>query len=321
MKIFPAIAESDSGRRSDSTVARGMVLMIIAMLTLPLMDGMAKVLATSYDVSAGQTTFGRFLVQACLLGPIIVVVYGVRALIPSQLLVNLIRGGLMSLAVMLFFATLRYMPIADALAVFFTEPFILTILSVVILKEKVGWRRRIAVVVGFAGAMLIVQPSYAVFGPISLLPICTAFLFATYLILTRQMASKDNAMTMQFAAGIGGVITLAVVVSLATIFGLDDFSSPEMPEFGIRWLLIFAIGVLATVGHLMVVMAFRLASASILAPFQYLEIVTGTIIGFYLFGDFPDALKWLGIFIIVASGIYLFLRERAAAKDENADEH
>ncbi len=312
MKISPAVPKYQPENRSDGTVARGMVLMIIAMLTLPLMDGIAKVLAVDYDVSAGQTTFGRFLVQACLLGPIIVVVYGVRALVPSQLLANLIRGALMSLAVMLFFATLKYMPIADALAVFFTEPFILTILSVIILKEKVGWRRRIAVVFGFIGAMFIVQPSYAVFGPISLLPICTAFLFAMYLILTRQMASKDNPMTMQFAAGVGGVITLTIVVGLATWFGLDDFSSPQVPEFGIRWLLIFAIGALATFGHLVVVMAFRLASASLLAPFQYLEIVTGTIIGFWLFGEFPDAFKWLGIFIIVASGIYLFLRERAA---------
>ncbi len=118
MKITPALPESGSDNRSDSTVARGMVLMIFAMLMLPLMDGIAKVLATSYDVSAGQTTFGRFLVQACLLGPIIVAVYGVKALIPRQLLVNLVRGGLMSMAVMLFFATLRYMPIADALAVF-----------------------------------------------------------------------------------------------------------------------------------------------------------------------------------------------------------
>ena len=128
------------------------------------------------------------------------------------------------------------------------------------------------------------------------------------------MASKDNALTMQFAAGIGGVITLAIVVGLATLFEFDDFSSPELPEFGIRWALIFAIGVLATVGHLMVVMAFRLASASILAPFQYLEIVTGALIGYWLFGDFPDALKWLGIAIIISSGIYLFVRERAIAK-------
>jgi drug/metabolite transporter (DMT)-like permease len=315
MKISPAVSPTISKKSAGNDVAKGMVLMIIAMLTLPLMDGIAKVLAVHYDVSAGQTTFGRFLVQACLLGPIIVVMYGARALIPSQLLVNLIRGALMSLAVMLFFATLRYMPIADALAVFFLEPFILTILSVIILKEKVGWRRRIAVVCGFAGSMFIVQPSYAVFGPISLLPICTALLFAIYLILTRQMASRDNALTMQFAAGIGGVITLGIVVGLATLAGLEDFASPNIPEFGIRWVLIFAIGALAAFGHLVVVMAFRLASASILAPFQYLEIVTGTIIGYWLFGDFPDALKWLGITIIITSGVYLFLRERAVAQE------
>jgi len=314
MKISPAVPQSAKAPSADSNVARGMVLMIIAMLTLPLMDGMAKVLAVNYDVSAGQTTFGRFFVQACLLGPVIIVMHGVRALMPSRIALNLLRGALMSLAVMLFFATLRYMPIADALAVFFLEPFILTILSVIILKEKVGWRRRIAVLCGFVGAMFIVQPSYAVFGIVSLMPICTAFLFAVYLILTRQMASKDNALTMQFAAGIGGVLTLGIVVSLATLFEFDDFSSPGIPEFGIRWALIFGIGALASVGHIVIVLAFRMASASILAPFQYLEIVTGTILGYWLFGDFPDALKWLGIAIIIGSGIYLFLRERAHAK-------
>lgn len=314
MKISPAVPQSAKAPSTDSNVARGMVLMIIAMLTLPLMDGMAKVLAVNYDVSAGQTTFGRFFVQVCLLGPVIIVMHGVRALMPSHIALNLLRGALMSLAVMLFFATLRYMPIADALAVFFLEPFILTILSVIILKEKVGCRRRIAVLCGFVGAMFIVQPSYAVFGIVSLMPICTAFLFAVYLILTRQMASKDNALTMQFAAGIGGVLTLGIVVSLATLFEFDDFSSPGIPEFGIRWALIFGIGALASVGHIVIVLAFRMASASILAPFQYLEIVTGTILGYWLFGDFPDALKWLGIAIIIGSGIYLFLRERAHAK-------
>lgn len=318
MKTESAISTPQPERADSNDVAKGMVLMIIAMLTLPIMDGIAKVLALSYGVSAGQTTFGRFFVQACLLGLIIVFVHGVRALVPSALFMNLLRGALMSIAVMLFFATLRYMPIADALAVFFLEPFILTILSVIILKEKVGWRRGVAVVFGFAGAMFIVQPSYAVFGPVSLMPICTALLFAFYLILTRQMGSRDNALTMQFAAGVGGVLTLFVVVGVATLFEWDDFSSPQLPEFGIRWVLIFAIGALAAFGHLIIVKAFRLASASILAPFQYLEIVTGTILGYWLFGDFPDALKWLGITIIVSSGIYLFLRERAVARTDQS---
>ena len=104
------------------------------------------------------------------------------------------------------------------------------------------------------------------------------------------------------------------VAKVVTFPSYDDFSSPEMPDFGVRWALIFAIGALATFGHLVVVLAFRLASASILAPFQYLEIVTGTLIGYWLFGEFPDALKWLGIAIIISSGIYLFMRERTVAK-------
>ena len=311
----PHSTETTSAKTRDGNVAKGMALMVVAMLTLPLMDGIAKVLAVNYDVSAGQTTFGRFLVQAILMAPMIIVIHGVGALVPKQIWLNLLRGAIMSMAVMIFFATLRYMPIADALAVFFLEPFILTILSVIILKEKVGWRRRIAVLIGFAGAMLIVQPSYQVFGPVSLMPICTAFLFAVYLILTRQMASKDHPLTMQFASGIGGVLTLGIAVTIATLLDWKDFSSPEIPEFGIRWGLIFAIGAIASVGHLIVVMAFRLASASILAPFQYLEIVTGTIIGFWLFGEFPDALKWVGIAIIVASGIYLFMREKAVSEE------
>ena len=241
--------------------------------------------------------------------------HGFRALLPSKLAANLLRGAIMSIAVMIFFTTLKFMPIADALAIFFLEPFILTILSVIVLKETVGWKRGIAVIAGFAGAMLIVQPSYAVFGPVSLMPMITATLFAIYLLLTRSIGGDDNPLTMQFVAGIGGVLMIGVVLGASSLIGWDAIAVPEVPEFGIRWVLIFGIGVLATIGHLLVVMAFRLVSASILAPFQYLEIVTATILGYWLFGDFPDALKWLGIAIIVGSGIYLFLRERRLAAE------
>jgi len=292
-----------------------MVLMVIAMFILPMMDAVAKILAVDYQVSAAQTTFGRFLVQAALLAPIIMAMHGVRALMPSKLAANLLRGAIMSLAVMVFFATLKFMPIADALAIFFLEPFILTILSVIVLKETVGWKRGVAVLAGFAGAMLIVQPSYAVFGPVSLMPMITATLFAVYLLITRQIGGDDNPLTMQFVSGIGGVLMIGAVLGASGLIGWEAIAVPEVPEFGIRWILIFGIGVLATVGHVLVVMAFRLVSASILAPFQYLEIVSATILGYWIFGDFPDAVKWLGIAIIVGSGIYLFLRERRLAAE------
>ena len=293
-----------------------MVLMVIAMFILPMMDAVAKILAVDYQVSAAQTTFGRFLVQAALLAPIIMAMHGVWALMPSKLAANLLRGAIMSLAVMVFFATLKFMPVADALAIFFLEPFILTILSVIVLKETVGWKRGVAVLAGFAGAMLIVQPSYAVFGPVSLMPMITATLFAVYLLLTRQIGGDDNPLTMQFVSGIGGVLMIGAVLGASGLIGWDVIAVPEIPEFGIRWILIFGIGVLATIGHLLIVMAFRLVSASILAPFQYLEIVSATILGYWIFGDFPDVLKWLGIVIIVGSGIFLFLRERRLAAED-----
>ncbi|MEL6967671.1 MAG: DMT family transporter [Pseudomonadota bacterium] len=301
---------SPPGSRLSRHVVIGMVLMTIAMLMLPMMDAIAKLLSTRYDVTAGQTTFGRFAVQALLFFPVLLVVSGWRGMLPKRVGVNLLRGALMGTAVMLFFAALKYMPIADALAVFFLEPFILTVLSALVLRETVGWRRWTACAVGFAGALLVLRPGLDVFGPVSLLPIGTAFLFAVYLLLTRRYAADENPMAMQFVSGIGGVLALGVLVGLATTFGLDDFSSPAVPEFGIRWGLIFAIGALATVGHLMVVMAFARVSASVLAPFQYLEIVMATLLGFWIFNEFPDAQRWLGIFIIIGSGIYLFNRER-----------
>ena len=286
------IVSENSQKQSQTT--KGMVLMVFAMLTLPVMDIMAKSLTIHFDVSAGQTTFSRFFIQVVLMGSFIIFVHGSRKLLPSQLGLNLLRGAIMSMAVMVFYITLKYMPVTDALAIFFLEPFILTVMSVIFLNESVGWRRGAAVFLGFVGAMFIIQPSYQVFGLISLLPVCTAFLFATYLILTRQMASKDNAFTMQFASGIGGVVTLGIVVSIATWVGFEDIAAPGIPKFGISWLLLFCIGALATVGHVVIVMAFRMASASILAPLQYLEIVTGTILGYWIFGLFPRCLQMAG---------------------------
>lgn len=316
--VTPEIAVPPPAGEDRRNVLRGIILMIGAMLILPMMDGISKLLSTQYDVSPGQITLGRFIVQAALLGPIIFIFYGAKALVPKYVWVNLARGAMMACAVLMFFVTLRYMPIADAIAVFFVEPFILTILSVVLLGEKVGWRRIVAVVIGFGGALLVVQPSYELFGPVSLLPLGTALLFAIYLITTRKFAADDDPLAMQLVSGIGGALTLLAIGLIGNRFNIADIATPGLPEFGIRWLLIFVIGALAAFGHLVVVYAFRLASASILAPFQYVEIVGATILGYWLFGDFPDAMKWMGIAIIIGSGLYIFFRERRGAGENEA---
>lgn len=283
--------------------------MATAVLTLPLMDAVAKWLSTVDHIPPAQVVFARFFVQTILMVGLLLITGGRPALRTNRIGGNILRGVLLGAATLCFFTAIKYMPIADAIAVFFVEPLILTALSVVVLKENVGWRRRIAVIIGFIGAVFVIQPSWSVFGPISLLPIATASFFAFYLLITRRLSGEDDPATMQMVAGVGGVFTAVVAVVFGTLFGVEDMTA-VLPVRIETWLLLALIGILATVGHLLVVRALSLAPASLLAPFQYLEIVTATAVGLLIFGNFPDFGKWIGILIIVGSGLYTFWRER-----------
>lgn len=289
--------------------ARGMAIMTVAMLILPMMDIIGKWLATIDHLSPGQIAFTRFLVQFAVLVPIIAAMSGLAALKPKNVWANVLRGTLLGFASLIFFVAVKYMPVADAIAVFFVEPLILTALSALILREKVGWRRRIAVCIGFLGALIVIQPSYELFGPVSLLPLCTAILFSFYLILNKTLSIDDTPIVMQMVAGAGATVTLGLAMIAGTMLGVGDMT-PAMPQFAVSWLLLFVVGLMSAGGHLMVIRAFRYAPASLLAPFQYFEIVTAAGLGLLVFGDFPTLSKWLGIAIIIGSGLYTFWREQ-----------
>lgn len=293
---------------TTSQQLRGVSTMAVAMFFLPMMDAIAKWLSTVDSLPPATVTLSRFVVQTILTLLIILALTGVKSLRPVKLWGNLFRGFLMGMGSLCFFAAIKYMPLADAMAVFFVEPLMLTLLSALILKEVVGWRRRIAVVVGFIGTLIVIQPSWELFGWISLLPLGTAALFAVYLMLNRRYGDADTPLIMQLYAGVGGTITVGVVLFLGQVFGVSDMTL-GMPSGDLSWLLLFTIGAIATGGHLLVVQASRLAPASLLAPFQYLEIVMAVIVGLVVFHEFPTASKWLGIAIIVASGAYVVLRE------------
>lgn len=287
---------------------RGMAIMAFSMALLPLMDTIAKWLATTGSLSPGQVTFFRFALQALFAGALVVATGGIARLRPARLWPNLLRGLLIGSASLCFFTAVKYMPLADAIAVFFVEPMILTMLSGLFLKEPVGWRRWSAVVVGFAGALIVIQPSFALFGPVSLLPLGTATLFAVYMLLNRRLSRQDSLLLMQCLAGLGGIVATGLGLAAGLAFGIGDLA-PGLPARAFDWVLILALGLLATFGHLFVVAAFRHAEASLLAPFQYIEIVSATIAGLVIFGDFPSPSKWVGITVIVASGLYTFWRE------------
>ena len=290
----------------QAVVSRGMALMAIAMLVIPSMDILGKLL--SKDINGIQVAQWRFGFQVILLLPFLLWLKGWRAILPKNIMLNALRGVLMAVAVTCFFTALRWMAVPDAIAVFFVEPLILTILSAVFLKEHVGWRRRIAVVVGFIGALIVVQPSYAVFGLVSLLPVATATLFACYLILTKKLTASEDPLTMQFFSGCVGFVVLTAIAMGGSAAGVDILALVTPNAW--QWLLLLGVGVIATICHLMIVHAFMRAPASVLAPFNYIEIISATILSYLVFNDIPDATKWLGIAIIVASGLYVWRRER-----------
>jgi len=291
--------------------------MVAGMLFVPGMDAISKYLSTIYGISPAFITFFRFVVQSCLLF-VVLAFFSVNTGLGSRRIgINILRGVLIGVAVGMFNVAVKYMPIADAIAVFFVEPLILLMFSSVFLGEQVGWRRRIAAIVGLLGAGLIIQPSYEVFGLVSLLPLGTATVFSFYLILTRAYGAKDDPALMQFYSGIGGVLICSLGLLIGELFVLTDFRVVIPQDTG-AYALLLLLGLIATVGHLMIVHAFRLAPASILAPFQYIEIISATILGYLVFGDFPDPLKWLGIAIIISAGMYTFLRERKLEIETNS---
>ena len=283
---------------------RGMILMAIAMLIIPGIDVFAKLLGQT--MSPGQVVWFRFFLQSLLITPIIL--YNrLWKLPPETLLIQFTRGVLLAAATLFFFAALNYLSIAAAISIFFVEPMVLTLLSVIFLGEVIRIRRILAIIIGFAGALLVIRPSFASVGLPALLPLATAVTFAFYLLLTRRISGVVNPFQMQWVVGLSAVL----VMSLALAFGEGFGITPLMPSLpageAVFWVI--CLGVFSTIGHLMIVFAMRRAPASLLAPFQYIEIIGATVFGYLVFGDLLDLESVIGVLIIIASGLYLFHRE------------
>ncbi|WP_246659082.1 DMT family transporter [Rhizobium sp. FY34] len=296
---------------TDSSV-KGMALMAGCMVVLPMMDAIAKYMATFETMSPGQVTFYRFLVQLVVLAPLFFWTVGSFSKVRRPWM-NMLRGALHASASLMFFTAVKYMPLADVFAIYFVEPFMLTIMSALFLGDKVGWRRWLAILVGFGGAMIVIQPSFEIFGWTSLLPIACAFLFTLYLFLNRALGDADSPLTMQMMSGVGGTALMAVVLVAGHMAGMTDFEM-SLPASSLGIVLLLILGSLSGYVHLLVVRAFRMASVSLLAPFQYFEIISATVLGYLLFSDFPTPSKWLGIAIIVASGLFIIWRERVRSR-------
>ena len=210
------------------------------------------------------------------------------------------------------FVSLRYLPLADALAICFVLPFILLLFGRIFAGEEVGPRRVIACSVGFAGTLLVIQPSFAAVGAPALLPLVVAVTFSLFMMVTRKVAKEIDPIGLQAVSGVIAVLLLGVLAGVGATLDVPDLVLVQ-PSARDAWLLAF-LGVLGTVAHLMMTWSLRFAPSATLAPVQYLEIAFGTLIGWIVFGDLPNGLAALGMAIIVAAGLYVVLRERKVAR-------
>lgn len=288
----------------------GILCMIAFSLIAPVMDAFAK--ATPAYIPVMQILAFRFSIQFLALAPVGVILRQVHRPSARECGLHLMRAALIVAATGLFFTAVRCMPIANAIAIFFVEPFILTLLGGFLLGEEVGPRRIIACIVGFIGAVFVIQPSFEDLGVVALFPLGTAFCFAFYLIMTRRMAVRMHPVTLQSYTALAACV---IILPLLAVFDGTGHAllDPAMPRGNAIWLLL-GVGVVSTISHVFISYALRLAPAATIAPLQYLEIVAATALGFWVFNDFPDALTWVGITIIVASGLYVFMRERAVGR-------
>ena len=287
----------------------GVFLMIGFSILAPAMDAFAKLAGAVIPV--GEILAFRFGIQASLLVPVgLFIGCMIR---PSMVEIgwHFARAALILLATGLFFTALKFMPIADAIAIFFVEPFILTLFGAAFLGESIGWRRLLACAIGFCGAMLVIRPSFAAFGPVALFPLGTAVTFALYMILTRRTAQSLHPVALQAWTAVAAAILILPLLAIFQGSGFEPFD-PVMPQ-GRFWFYMIGVGITASITHLMVSAALRFAPAATIAPLQYLEIIAATGLGYLIFADFPDEQTFLGIAIIMASGLFVILRERRAS--------
>ncbi|MBM3518537.1 MAG: DMT family transporter [Alphaproteobacteria bacterium] len=284
-------------RRPPANVAMGVLLIAVSTSIVPFMDAIAKHLSATLPIS--ELLWARFVFQLLFLLPLVLWRHGLAELWPRELPLQVGRGLLMLGSTALYFWALSEMPIPEALSLILIAPLIVTALSPWLLGEQVGVRQWIAVSVGFAGALLIIRPGFGVFQWASLLALSSGVGYALFIVATRKLGERAPPLITLTATAVIGSAVMSVVAPFDAV----------LPS-GIELLLMVAMGAVIFASDYLMVKGFDYAPASVLAPMIYGEIVMSTTVGYVFFDDFPDAVTWAGVAVIIGSGLYVSLRER-----------
>lgn len=277
---------------------RGILLFCLALLLFSGMDIVAKYLTGKYP--ALQVVWARYASQ--FFWTLIVLSPRLRAFMRTKhLMMQLIRSACLFGATFFFFSSLKHLAFAEATAIFEIAPLVITILSVVILKEQVGLRRWLGVLAGLLGALIIIRPGAEVFTPAAVYPVIAATCFAGYSIATRFLGQDEPAATSFLYTTLIGTIVGSLIVPFA-------WETPDMIDLPIM----ASFGVIGACGHILLILALNYAQASVIAPFSYLALLLNALWGMVIFGEFPDAYTWVGAAVIVGAGLYVWHRETRA---------
>lgn len=290
------VSPSISGPGCAQNTRLAILLILITTVMFALLDTGVKYVGQFYPVL--QIAWARYVFQMVMV-PVVIGRARPRDIIRTRRPgLQVLRSMMMVGATLTFFTAVRYMPVAEASAIGMISPLLVTALAIPLLGEKVGKRRWIAVIVGLIGALIIIRPGFGSLSWAAGLPVISAICYSLYQITTRMLAEIDPPITTFFYSGAVGVVVLSFAVPF----------SWQTPTLG-GWAMMISLGLLAGSGHYCVIQAMRRAPATVLAPFGYVQLVWVSILGYLVFGDFPDNFTLLGAVIVVGSGGYVFYRE------------
>ena len=280
---------------------KAIIFNLLAWVMLPIMDGFAKYLSAELPVL--QITWARYFFTVAFTFPVMLFFFRKNLVWTDKPKLQFIRGLILLTANICFFYAISVISLAKALTLAFVAPLIVTAFSPIFLGEKVGFRRWSAVIIGFIGSLVVIRPGFVEINLASFAALGTGIMYGFYLIITRKLSTSDNPLLTLLLTGLVGAVIISCVMPFVWV-------QPTINQ----WSMMAAIGVFACIGHLFLILSLKYADASKLAPFSYFEIITNILIGYYFFGDFPDNWTFLGLAIIVMSGIYIYQREQSISK-------
>lgn len=268
----------------------GALAMLSAFAILPGMDAIAKHLSGHLPVL--EIVWARFVFYLLAIAPVAFWHYRGRAFRPSRPGLQLVRGVLLAGSAYAFFLAIAHLPLADSMAVFFIYPLLILIASALLLGEAIGKLRWAMVALGFLGALLVIRPGVHGISAGTAFALLSGAAYAASMMVTRKLAAFDPGL-------VTGAVSALVGAAIYSIFVPFDWQPPS----GTDWPLLILMGVIAGAGHFMLITAHRMATAAQLAPLGYAEIVSAIFFGLVVFGDWPAPIVWLGIVVVVASGV------------------